>query len=230
MQLIKIYFLVDILSALLIQFFVLYLVNRDTLPIGRQGFLVLNSMLTVIFFALGLILLHLLINKLLQNNLSYSFKEAYKQLASKHDEYNKQKITRIKRLLNAFVNTIATYNVLFILPLVYLIQRFFFYNSLQSIYEYLYSGSLSSFADPHLYIFMALQLLHVLILLYWVYNKTQKFIALGFKEMVEEKYNSEEAKKYPAYSRFLLYAFPIAVLLLWIFIHPLSLLLIRILH
>ncbi|MBP7967641.1 hypothetical protein KAZ66_05225, partial [Candidatus Woesebacteria bacterium] len=94
----------------------------------------------------------------------------------------------------------------------------------------LYKEAIKDFYDPRLYIFMIMQLIHMSVLLYIEYTKTQKFIALGFKEMVEEKYNSEEAKKYPAYSRFWLYAFPIAVLLLWIFIHPLSLLLIRILH
>ena len=230
MQKIQSDWLVEILSSLFVQIFVIYILNLVVLPTSRQGLLFLNSAPTVILFIIGLIMFQLLINNVFANDFLYSFKTIEKQYMKQNDRDLGKKKLHIRKLVDSFLRFISIYNILLILPIILLINTYIFKNYEIGLLRNLYKEAIKDFYDPRLYIFMIMQLIHMSVLLYIEYNKTQKFIALGFKEMVEEKYNSEEAKKYPAYSRFWLYAFPIVVLLLWIFIHPLSLLLIKALH
>ncbi len=224
-------FFPEIISLLLTQIIIIFIYQPNSLSANTQGYVLLQHLLSILLCFIFLMVMYICTYVLSNTDYSFAFKGALKVFGARNPRYNLKAMNPFKRLIYSSLHIILLFNILLLKPLLYFFQKYVNNNSFtEYIFSNLYSGSLSSFADPHLYIFMALQLLHVLILLYWVYTKTQKFIALGFKEMVEERYNSEEAKKYPAYSRFWLYAFPIAVLLLWIFIHPLSLLLIQILH
>ena len=223
-------FLIQIISVLVTQFLIIFIYKPQYLLLNWQGFSFVSHILSLPIFYICLYVFFKLVNSKSSSHFTHTFKESYTLVLEKYPEYNLRKMPIWKRSLKVGIQTLIIMNIFVLIPILYLIQQNFFHNSLQPIYEYLYSGTLSGFADPRLYIFMAIQLLHVLILLYWIYKRTQNLISHGFKEMVEERYNSEEAKEYPAYSRFWLYAFPIAVLLLWIFIHPLSLLLIKAMH
>ncbi len=217
-------------STVIAQILVLYVIKPDHIPLVTQGYLAFTVILGLIIFTLSSFLFGNLFGRIPLCDFTYAFKNGTSQFRMKFPEYNNRLKPFYIKLLIAFADIVLLINVALILPAINYLYRILLNGENLSFFSSLYRNSLSDIADRRIYILVFLQMCQIIFFIFLNYRNTAILNNLGFKEMVEEKYNSEEAKKYPAYSRFWLYAFPIAVLLLWIFIHPLSLLLIKALH